>query len=585
MTHRTLAPFALVALALTLGLAIPAAATTIVPVSDEDLALSSQVIVEGRVVAADGSWDAERSAVFTYVTFDVTRVLKGDVAVGRIVIKQRGGAAADGLTVVFGAPTWEPGTDMLLYLTQNEDGTLRVAHLSLGSFHVVADAAGRRFVVRAAAGEHVEVLGAGRIAERAPYDEHVDRLFATLATNPETAPALPVRTVPAEFKPAAKGKGGATDFGFLSVNARWFEPDSGQPVRFKVNPHRAPTASSGVGEVEAAAAAWSSVPGSSLRVEIAGSTSACGLTADGTSAISFDDCGGRFDPPVNCTGVVGLGGVSQATPSQTRSIGGRTFSRILDGDVAINPGFECLLSNPAVLSEVLAHEMGHALGFGHSSERLSESNAKLEDATMFFAIHNDGRGAALREDDEDAARFLYRGQASTEPLEIVTDTLPEAKVGAAYAFDLRATGTAPFTWSVVSGSLLDGLTLSAGGRISGTCPAEGAAVVTVRVRDAANFERTRELAMQAAPTPAPFVVRAAFKQSTGKLVISALNVDASATIVVNGTAVSSARPVKFKSAKGTLVVTGIQSELNVLTSAANTLVVVVGGRESNAVSF
>jgi hypothetical protein len=63
-------------------------------------------------------------------------------------------------------------------------------------------------------------------------------------------------------------------------------------------------------------------------------------------------------------------------------------------------------------------------------------------------------------------------------------TLPDALVQAFYTTTLQAVGgTAPLTWSVVSGSLPGGLTLLSDGTISGTPTVSGTFAFTAQVTD------------------------------------------------------------------------------------------------------
>ena len=64
--------------------------------------------------------------------------------------------------------------------------------------------------------------------------------------------------------------------------------------------------------------------------------------------------------------------------------------------------------------------------------------------------------------------------------------LPGGIVGQAYSQPFSATGgTSPYTWSIQSGALPPGLTISSGGVLSGTPTTVGSSTFTVRVADAA----------------------------------------------------------------------------------------------------
>ncbi|MGA8300564.1 MAG: putative Ig domain-containing protein [Terriglobales bacterium] len=74
------------------------------------------------------------------------------------------------------------------------------------------------------------------------------------------------------------------------------------------------------------------------------------------------------------------------------------------------------------------------------------------------------------------------------PLQITTTSLPNGTTGSSYAATLAATGgVQPYSWSVTSGSLPAGLTLTSNsGQISGTPTATGAFAFTVQVKDSEN---------------------------------------------------------------------------------------------------
>ncbi len=70
------------------------------------------------------------------------------------------------------------------------------------------------------------------------------------------------------------------------------------------------------------------------------------------------------------------------------------------------------------------------------------------------------------------------------PVTITTTSLPNGVPGQPYSASLQASGgTAPYTWSVASGSLPAGLSLSSGGVISGTPTSAGTSTFTVKATD------------------------------------------------------------------------------------------------------
>ena len=69
-------------------------------------------------------------------------------------------------------------------------------------------------------------------------------------------------------------------------------------------------------------------------------------------------------------------------------------------------------------------------------------------------------------------------------LAIITASAPQGTKNVAYSYQLQASGgVKPYTWSIQSGTLPAGLTLSAAGLISGTPTTAGTQDVTFQVKD------------------------------------------------------------------------------------------------------
>ena len=592
--RRRIWTFRLVILALAIAAPRAAQAMTVVSIADDDLALSVRAIVDGRVERLESVWDPTRHAVVTYVTVTVDRTLKGPIEPGTIVLRQIGGRTEQHATEISGAPTFERNQRVVLFLNTDSDGALRVAHVSLGHYRVEVDpATNRQIVVRAAELTRIDrAVTKGRVTDIGFKSDFEAAIASTLssrrseaefyASRSEKTPILPI---PPGYVAALYRHAGSTpSFTFLPPGFRWFEPDAGGTVPYHLNGRAAPTPTRGLDEAKSAIATWSSISGSRFTATYAGGSSGGGHRPNGLNEIAFGDPLHEIDDPVNCTGVVATSGVT-ATSAVSTVIGGQRFVGITEADVVINNGFDCVLSDPILLAEILTHEFGHTIGLGHSSVRAMEPNVKLRDATMYFIAHNDGRRSSIRADDSEGIRLLYPADVSSKPLSLLSGTLPDAMPGVAYAIDLRAEdGLTPRVWTLESGLLPDGLQLTQDGRLGGTPSSIGESTFSVLLADARGAQIERAFTLRVTDQPSPFLLRAAYKSTAQKLQISGVHLDANATVIVNGTALDGVN-VKYSAKKGRLTVTGSRAALNLSATEPNTIEVSARGQRSNAVAF
>lgn len=372
----------------------PLSAVTYVLPSDEALADQAPVIATVRVVDA-GPAPAHAGIATDYLV-EVDDLAKGDLPGSTIVVRVPGGEAEGGLAVrVSGAPRFAMGERALLFLVPNRDGSYGVLHLLLGAFHAVP-AGGRSLAQR----DLAEGRSLGPAADPA---RDLDRFTRWLADRAAGLPAVrdyltgaagPQPTVEAfSALPAPDG-----------VPLRWFRFDRGDAASWKLNPAlpAGVVADAVAASLRGAIAAWNDDATSAIRFDYAGTTNATGgaTRSDGVNAVLFEDPAGVHVPGSYICGKGGVVAIGVAYfQAGTRSSGGKAYHEIIEADVVTNDGSACFFrDNPAGAAEVFAHELGHTLGFGHST---------LREALMHGVAHNDGRGARLAHDDCLAAHAVY----------------------------------------------------------------------------------------------------------------------------------------------------------------------------------
>ncbi|MBX3027008.1 matrixin family metalloprotease [bacterium] len=393
-----------------LACAAPATATTFVRMDAPQLAARSDVAVVATVreVATVG---LENGAAVTRVVLLPEQVVLGAVPAGPLVLDEPGGRAGGRVERIFGAPEYQPGARVLAFLQHTAGGTLRTTGMAMGKYDLAADGTAIRSF------GDVLLLDPADAAPIPPSaGERLADVLGGLAAK-AIRPAAAARTIAARV-PAPP----AAPFTYLGDPSRWFEADAGQPIRFLID-GRGDAALGRAVALDAAAdalATWSSIDGASLLLEdglLDAPASFAGC--DGANRVVFDDPFDEIDDPVDCRGILGIGGYCYA--DERRDVGGVEYRRIRVGKATIANGWGgCPQWTACNLAQIVTHELGHTVGLGHSPD---------ETATMSGTARFDGRCAALAADDLAGARAIY--PVPDTPTPTVTRTPPPSATATA----------------------------------------------------------------------------------------------------------------------------------------------------------
>ena len=382
-------------------------------VADDVLARASAAAVHGRVVAVESSWDATADTIYTYVTLDILWAWGLPGSPARIVVKQLGGVVDDLAFVVGGQAHFAVGEECVVFLdVRPRDRTLSVAGLESGKWTLTAS-------TDAGTAMALEIRGADPSTVVSRDYRSVAQLHALAALTGGRASAAGAVLTPSAGTPSNdSGRAGAA-FTLLSPNtpARWHEADAGATVYLDTQSGGHPQIDGGgLTQLSRAAGMWGSAGSLPLRAGDQRGPRCFNNSepSDGRISISYGDpCGEIADESWS----LAIGGAYYSS-SDVRSVNGVSYWKIIKGMIVTdNAEWKYSGMSTGCYEELVAHELGHAIGFGHAAAR---------PALMYPAITGDcgGRSGSIPLSSDDLA-----GMAALYPREVVTDPPPNAPTG------------------------------------------------------------------------------------------------------------------------------------------------------------
>lgn len=423
----------------------PSATQASLRVADDQLARSSAAAVEGRVVAATAHWDPAADAIYTFVTIEVRRAWGLGTTPARVVVKQLGGVVGDTALLVGGQALFAVGEDVLVFLdVRPRDLTLSVAGLEQGKWLLSGSADPARAAVREMRGHDPSAAVARDYRTAAALES----LAALAGSRVSAADAVLEPSVPAGAPLRADGP----LYSLLSSTpARWQEASSGTPVYVDTQAGGHPQfAGGGLTQLANAAAAWSA-PGSLRLANGVQRSARCFSNSETDRRISVtygDPCGEIADS----SSTLAIGGAYFTSWGQ-QVVNGVTYWSMTKGMIVVdNPPSKFASFTTGCYEDMLVHELGHAIGFGHSSSRQAIMYPSISSGCFSRTV-----SAPLGPDDLAAMAAVYPGtgappltapgtpanlSATVSGSTVSITWTPPTTGGAATSYQLLA-GTAP----------------------------------------------------------------------------------------------------------------------------------------------
>jgi hypothetical protein len=310
-----------------------------------------------------------------------------------------------------------PGERALLLLRNDPSGPPRIVDFALGKFHLGPTEDGNDAAWRD------DLFNAFALGLRGPYQERLRdaAIFERWIEEVSRGRLRPAAYFRDAWKPKAMV---SAEFNLLKVNgfpARREEFEQNQSITYKDN--SAGPAGSACPDFHAATAeglvAWNTISDTMISLVYGGTDGTIGSKCFNNGAldneINYDDPCNEIGALSGCTGALAIGGFSASLGETSHACPekGGTFYRIVSGAIVTNSGVgNCL--NCCDFEDMIAHETGHTIGFGHSTDS----------SALMAPFIVSGRCGLPQADDILGAKCVYPGCTKTITAVLVVETNP-----------------------------------------------------------------------------------------------------------------------------------------------------------------
>ncbi|HET7625024.1 MAG TPA: matrixin family metalloprotease, partial [Verrucomicrobiae bacterium] len=362
------------------------ARSSVLPMSAEELLRASDAAFRGKVVGLS-SFKTPDGLIFTRASLRVDERFKGTFP-AILQVTHRGGRVGnegqfDGLS-----PQFKMNGEYLLFVTRGADGKL----------HSTQGFASAILLQPAPAGSGAEFASPGQ--------DELNEIRALTASGPASG---------ADFSDQAGEIGPLEITGMLgNISSRFLQCDRGDAIPFLIDSNSLPaqfTLAQVTNAIQQAFGAWAAVTSLKFRFEgfqSFGKGADTIFPNDGKIRLQLTDIYNR----ITTSGTLGIGGRNVlSNPLENvgwdlgGNVAGNEFGKTGVGYVVLE-STNSAMQDISTFTEVLCHEIGHALNMAHSSE-VKTSDPLLLDSIMYFQAHADGRGARLGAYDIPVIQQIY----------------------------------------------------------------------------------------------------------------------------------------------------------------------------------